>query len=54
MTKFKVNNLNVRINSNTWALLLEQSMLVLIIGARWLMPKGELTKEQLSGMLKGV
>lgn len=34
-----------------WTTVLEQSMLVLIIIARWLMPKGELSREQLSALL---
>lgn len=34
-----------------WLVALEQSLLVLIIVARWLMPKGDLTRNQLSSLL---
>lgn len=47
-----VNSVSVELDSDAWTLLLEQSMLVLIIAARWLMPKGDLSKEQLSGSLE--
>ena len=50
-TNVSARGVAVSIDNNSWALLLEQSMLVLIIVARWLMPKGELTREQLSGLL---
>ena len=48
-TEINVQSVKVKLSSNTWALLLEQSMLVLIIIARALMPKGDLSKDQLSG-----
>ena len=34
-----------------WTVILEQSILVVIIVVRWLMPKGELTRDQLSSLL---
>ena len=46
-----VSGVEVSLDNNSWALILEQSMLVLIIIARWLMPKGDLTREQLSALL---
>ena len=35
----------------TWTVTLEQTLLVVIILGRWLMPKGEMTREQLSSLL---
>jgi hypothetical protein len=39
------------ISSDQWTMLLEQSMLLLIIFSRWLMPKGDMTRDQLSSLL---
>ena len=39
------------LTNDWWTLLLEQSMLVLIIIARWLMPKGDMNRDQLSALL---
>ena len=43
--------LKIAISEEWWALLLNQSMMILLIIARWLMPKGDLTRDQLSGLL---
>lgn len=34
-----------------WAIVLEQTMIVLIVIGRWFMPKGDLTRQQLSALL---
>ena len=49
--KGDTNDLKVGLSKDIFTLVLEQSMLVVIIIARWLMPKGDLTRDQLSGEL---
>ncbi|XP_023932054.1 transmembrane protein 26-like [Lingula anatina] len=39
------------LSANQWVLAIEQSLLFLLIIARWLLPKGEITREQLSQLL---
>ena len=45
------NDMKVGFSKDIFTLVLEQSMLVVIIIARWLMPKGDMTRAQLSGEL---
>ena len=42
---------SLSLSKDDWVLILEQSMLVLIIIATWLRPRGELTHQELSGLL---
>ncbi|KAJ8319385.1 hypothetical protein KUTeg_004476, partial [Tegillarca granosa] len=43
--------LPVRLEPDTWLSLLEQSLVFLLIIGRWLLPRGELTRHQLSQLL---
>ena len=44
-------NLKFKLSDEWWSLLLNQSMMILLIIARWLMPKGDLSRDQLSALL---
>ena len=41
----------LELSSNDWALALEQILLILLIVGRWMLPKGALTRDQLSQLL---
>lgn len=43
--------LSLELSEQEWVLLIEQAMMVLLIVGRWLLPKGELTRAQLSQLL---
>ena len=47
------NLLDIGFSNETWITILEQSMLIFIIIARWMMPKGDLNRDQLSGTKVG-
>lgn len=42
---------SITLSSGEWALYIEQALLVLLIIGRWLLPKGELTRDELSQLL---
>ena len=41
----------LELDADTWVTSIEQSMLLLLILGRWLMPKGDITRDQLSQLL---
>ena len=41
----------ISMNNDDWLLMLEQALLVVVIFGRWLLPKGDLTRDQLSSLL---
>ena len=49
--KFMVGALSLDVSFEQWAWILQQLLLVFIIIGRWLLPKGELSREQLSSLL---
>ncbi|CAL1540750.1 unnamed protein product [Lymnaea stagnalis] len=44
-------NLNISLGAEEWCKILEQMLLLILIVGRWLLPKGEITREQLSQLL---
>ena len=45
-------NVNIPILSDdTWATVIEQFLMLILIIGRWLLPKGDMTREQLSQLL---
>lgn len=47
-------NLNlpeIRVDAETWVTLIEQFLMLILIVGRWLLPKGDLTRDQLSQLL---
>lgn len=42
---------SVTLSNDEWVVILEQALLVLVIVGRWLLPKGSLTRTQLSSLL---
>lgn len=40
-----------KINEDTWTTLIEQFLMLILIVGRWLLPKGDLTRDQLSQLL---
>ncbi|XP_021356345.1 transmembrane protein 26-like, partial [Mizuhopecten yessoensis] len=45
------DNLSVNLTDETWVFTIEQTFLLLIIFARWILPKGRLTRDKLSQLL---
>lgn len=41
----------VKVNTDTWITLIEQFLMLILIVGRWLLPKGDLTRDQLSQIL---
>lgn len=41
----------IRVDSGTWITLIEQFLMLILIIGRWLLPKGDLTRDQLSQLL---
>ena len=41
----------VQLSAETWATVIEQFLMLILIIGRWLLPKGDLTREQLSQLL---
>ena len=41
----------VNLSAETWATVIEQFLMLILIIGRWLLPKGDLTREQLSQLL---
>lgn len=39
------------LNSETWVTLIEQFLMLILIIGRWMLPKGDLTRDQLSQLL---
>lgn len=39
------------LSAETWATVIEQFLMLILIIGRWLLPKGDLTREQLSQLL---
>nr|XP_039263457.1 uncharacterized protein LOC120339405 [Styela clava] len=50
-TKDVIGQLNRWVDRSTWILLLHQVLLFVLVIGRWLLPKGEITREQLSQLL---
>ena len=44
-------DITIELDADTWVLALEQTMLFLLIVGRWVMPSGEITRDQLSQLL---
>ncbi|KAJ9575636.1 hypothetical protein L9F63_007497 [Diploptera punctata] len=42
---------NLQITTDTWVTLIEQFLMLILIIGRWMLPKGELTRDQLSQLL---
>ncbi|XP_069691931.1 transmembrane protein 26 [Periplaneta americana] len=42
---------NLQIDTETWVTLIEQFLMLILIIGRWMLPKGELTRDQLSQLL---
>lgn len=42
---------DIQINAETWVTLIEQFLMLVLIIGRWLLPKGDLTRDQLSQLL---
>jgi hypothetical protein len=42
---------NLKIDAQTWMLVIEQLLMLILIIGRWMLPKGGLTKDQLSQLL---
>ena len=40
-----------KINKDTWITLIEQFLMLILIVGRWMLPKGDLTRDQLSQLL---
>lgn len=43
--------IDIPLNHDQWILFIEQAMILILICARWLMPKGELSRDQKSSLL---
>lgn len=41
----------IRVDSGTWITLIEQFLMLILIIGRWMLPKGDLTRDQLSQLL---
>lgn len=46
-----INIPNIKIKAETWVTLIEQFLMLILIIGRWLLPKGDLTRDQLSQLL---
>lgn len=42
---------DIQMNAETWVTLIEQFLMLILIIGRWLLPKGDLTRDQLSQLL---
>lgn len=42
---------NIKISKETWVTLIEQFLMLILIIGRWMLPKGDLTRDQLSQLL---
>ncbi|XP_063702365.1 transmembrane protein 26 [Culicoides brevitarsis] len=42
---------NIEVDAETWVTLIEQFLMLILIVGRWLLPKGDLTRDQLSQLL---
>ena len=42
---------NLQITTDTWVTLIEQFLMLILIIGRWMLPKGDLTRDQLSQLL---
>lgn len=40
-----------KVNEDTWITLIEQFLMLILIVGRWMLPKGDLTRDQLSQLL---
>lgn len=41
----------IRVDSSTWITLIEQFLMLILIIGRWMLPKGELSRDELSQLL---
>lgn len=41
----------IRVDSGTWITLIEQFLMLILIIGRWMLPKGDLTRDELSQLL---
>ncbi|XP_033365024.1 transmembrane protein 26, partial [Bombus vosnesenskii] len=46
-----INLPDIKISTETWVTLIEQFLMLILIIGRWMLPKGELTRDQLSQLL---
>lgn len=42
---------DIQVDSSTWITLIEQFLMLILIVGRWMLPKGDLTRDQLSQLL---
>lgn len=42
---------DIQVDAETWVTLIEQFLMLVLIIGRWLLPKGDLTRDQLSQLL---
>lgn len=42
---------DIKVDAETWVTLIEQFLMLVLIIGRWLLPKGDLTRDQLSQLL---
>lgn len=42
---------NIQVDPSTWITLIEQFLMLILIVGRWMLPKGDLTRDQLSQLL---
>lgn len=42
---------DIQVDAETWVTLIEQFLMLILIIGRWLLPKGDLTRDQLSQLL---
>lgn len=47
----KINLPDFQVDAETWVTLIEQFLMLILIVGRWLLPKGDLTRDQLSQLL---
>uniref|UniRef100_A0A1B0DH39 Uncharacterized protein n=1 Tax=Phlebotomus papatasi TaxID=29031 RepID=A0A1B0DH39_PHLPP len=48
-TQFKIPE--IKVDTGTWIMLIEQFLMLILIVGRWMLPKGDLTRDQLSQLL---
>lgn len=47
----KINLPDIQVDAETWQTVIEQFLMLILIVGRWLLPKGDLTRDQLSQLL---
>lgn len=49
--QFKIKIPTIQVDTSTWITLIEQFLMLILIVGRWMLPKGDLTRDQLSQLL---